>query len=145
MGADGARSEFNAQTKIMNSSSTYFTFDDPFYNVHFKVPIIHGRLLVCVQDLKHAKKTAQNQLFTGARHLLLEIDTVRYDQLYLLAHQDKHTLLKRDVLNVDKQDDGVAYRMFHSDNLLQIIQAENISDMIRLFIYLFVLGKLSYI
>ncbi|RGB33934.1 hypothetical protein C1646_761120 [Rhizophagus diaphanus] len=58
MGANGARSEFNAQTKIMNSSSTYFTFDDLFYNVHFKVPIINGRPLVCVQDLKHAKKTA---------------------------------------------------------------------------------------
>ncbi|GBC05191.1 hypothetical protein RclHR1_00610003 [Rhizophagus clarus] len=143
MGADGARSEFNAQTKIMNSSSTYFTFDDPFYNVHFKVPVIHGRPLVRVQDPKHAKKTARNQLFTGARHLSLGIDTVRYDQLYLLAHQDKHTLLKRDVLNVDKQDDGAAYRMFHSDNLLQIIQAENVpSDMIGLFIYLFVLGEL---
>ncbi|CAB4439121.1 unnamed protein product [Rhizophagus irregularis] len=145
MGADGARSEFNAQTKIMNSSSTYFTFDDPFYNVHFKVPIIYGRPLVRVQDPKHAKKTAQNQLFTGARHLSLGIDTVRYDQLYLLAHQDKHTLLKRDVLNVDKQDDGAAYRMFHSDNLLQIIQAENISDMIRLFIYLFVFVWKDYI
>ncbi|PKK55546.1 hypothetical protein RhiirC2_802113, partial [Rhizophagus irregularis] len=107
MDADGARSEFNAQTKIMNSSTTYFTFDDPFYNVHFKVPIIHGRPLVRVQDPKHAKKTARNQLFTGARHLSLGIDT-----------------------------------MFHSDNLLQIIQAENISDMIGLFIYLFVLGEL---
>ncbi|GES91114.1 hypothetical protein GLOIN_2v1785707 [Rhizophagus clarus] len=130
----------------MNSSSTYFTFDDPFYNVHFKVPVIHGRPLVRVQDPKHAKKTARNQLFTGARHLSLGIDTVRYDQLYLLAHQDKHTLLKRDVLNVDKQDDGAVYRMFHSDNLLQIIQAENVpSDMIRLFIYLFVLVWKDYI
>ncbi|PKK57202.1 hypothetical protein RhiirC2_671390, partial [Rhizophagus irregularis] len=86
-----------------------------------------------------------NRTESGARHLSLGIDTVRYGQLYLLAYQDKHTLLKHNILNVDKQDDGVAYRMFHSDNLLQIIQAENISDMIRLFIYLFVLGKLSYI
>src|SRR4051812_42538124 len=62
MGADGARSEFNAQTQIMNLSSTYFTFDDLFYNVHFKVPIINGRPLVRIQDLKHAKKTARNQL-----------------------------------------------------------------------------------
>ena len=143
MGADGARSEFNAQKQIMNSSSTYFTFDDPFYNVHFKVPIINGRPLVRIQDPKHAKKTARNQLFTGARLLSLGIDTARYDQLYLLAHQDNHTLLKRDVLNVDKQDDGAAYRMFHSNNLLQIIKLENISsDMIGLFIYLFIPGKL---
>ena len=89
------------------------------------------------------KKTARNQLFTGARLLSLGIDTARYDQLYQLAHQDEHTLLKRDVLNVDKQDDGAAYRMFHSNNLLQIIKLENISsDMIGLFIYLFILGKL---
>src|SRR6266542_2698760 len=82
IGADDAKSEFNAQIKIMNLSSTYFTFDDPFYNVHFKVPIIHKKPLVCIQDLKHAKKIAQNQLFTRARLLLLGIDTVRYDQLY---------------------------------------------------------------
>ena len=114
---DGARSEFNAQTQIMNSSSSYFTFDNSFYNVHFKVLIIHRRPLVRIQDPKYTKKTARNQLFIGAQLLSLGIDTARYDQLYLLAHQDKHTLLKRDVLNVDKQDDGAAYRMFHSDNL----------------------------
>ncbi|RGB38051.1 hypothetical protein C1646_665731 [Rhizophagus diaphanus] len=62
---------------------------------------------------------------------------------YLLAHQDKHTLLKRDILNVTKQDDGAAYQMFYLDNLLQIIQAENISNMIRLFIYLFILESIE--
>ena len=140
MGADGARSEFNAQKQIMNSSSTYFTFDDPFYNVHFKVPIINGRPLVCVQDPKHAKKTARNQLFTGARLLSLGIDTARYDQLYQLAHQDDHILLKRDVLNVDKQDDGAAYRLFHSDVLEQMYQNElENNEMQSLFVYLFVL------
>jgi hypothetical protein len=66
MDADGIRSEFNAQTQIMNSSSTYFTFVDLFYNVHFKVPIKNERPLVRVQDPKHVKKTAQNQLFTEA-------------------------------------------------------------------------------
>ena len=86
---------------------------------------------------------ARNQLFTGAQLLSLRIDTARYDQLYQLAHRDEYTLLKRDVLNVDKQDDGAAYRMFHSNNLLQIIKSENVpSDIIGLFIYLFVLGKL---
>ena len=48
MGADGARSEFNAQTQIMNSSSTYFMFDDSFYSIHFKVLIINRKPLVCV-------------------------------------------------------------------------------------------------
>jgi hypothetical protein len=59
------------------------------------------------------------------------------------AHQDQYVLLKRDVLNIDKQDDGTVYRMFHSENLAQIVRSGTISsDRIGLFIYLFVLGKL---
>ena len=57
MGADGARLEFNAQTQIMNSSSTY-----AFYNIHFKVPIINGKPLVRVQDPKHAKKNSTESI-----------------------------------------------------------------------------------
>jgi len=111
--------------------------------VYLKIPIINEKLLIHIQDPKHAKKTVWNQLFTGVRLLLLGINTVWYDQLFQLAHQDHHILLKRDVLNVDKQDDGAAYRTFYSETLVQIIESKNIpSDMIRLFIYLFVLGKL---
>ncbi|RGB39722.1 hypothetical protein C1646_754221 [Rhizophagus diaphanus] len=66
IGADDARLEFNAQIQIINSASTYYTFNDPFYDVHLKIPIINGKLLVCVQDPKHTKKTVQNQLFTRA-------------------------------------------------------------------------------
>ncbi|PKC57828.1 hypothetical protein RhiirA1_401104 [Rhizophagus irregularis] len=143
IGANGVRSEFNAQTQIINSAPTHIVFSDPFYNVHFKALIINGKPIVRVQDPKHAKKTARNQLFTGARLLSLGIGTARYDQLFQLAHQDQHVLLKRDVLNVDKQDDSAAYRMFHSENLAQIIRLGTIpSDMIGLFIYLFVLGEL---
>ncbi|CAB5365021.1 unnamed protein product [Rhizophagus irregularis] len=144
IGANGVRSEFNAQTQIINSAPTHIVFSDPFYNVHFKALIINGKPIVRVQDPKHAKKTARNQLFTGARLLSLGIGTARYDQLFQLAHQDQHVLLKRDVLNVDKQDDGAAYRMFHSENLAQIIRLGTIpSDMIGLFIYLFVLESHS--
>ncbi|CAB5210968.1 unnamed protein product [Rhizophagus irregularis] len=143
IGADGARLEFNAQTQIINSAPTHIVYNDPFYNVHFKAPIINGKLLVRVQDPKHAKKTARNQLFTGAQLLSLGIDTARYDQLFQLAHQDQHTLLKCDVLNVDKQNDGAVYRMFHSENLSQIVRSGTIpSDMIGLFIYLFTFGEL---
>lgn len=57
----------------------------------------------------------ENQLFTGARLLSLGIDTAQYDQLFQLAQN--HVLLKRDVINVDKQDDGAAYRISHSETL----------------------------
>src|ERR1044071_7984558 len=119
-GADGARSEFNAQTIISNETSNLLEYKDLFYKIHFKAPIYNDKPFIRVQDPKHAKKTTRNQLFSGAKLLSLGIDTARYDQLYQLAHRDEHTLLKRDVLNVDKQDDGAAYRMFHSNNLLQI-------------------------
>ena len=47
----------------------------------------------------------------------------------------------RDIVNVDKQDDGATYRVFHSDILAQIYQTslEN-NEMQSLFAYLFVLG-----
>ncbi|CAI2179616.1 3303_t:CDS:2, partial [Funneliformis geosporum] len=68
MGTDGTRSEFNAQIQIINLASTYFTFDDPFYNVHLKVPIINGKPLVRVQDPKHAKKTINKMIVLHIEH-----------------------------------------------------------------------------
>ncbi|CAB5202454.1 unnamed protein product [Rhizophagus irregularis] len=43
IGANGVRSEFNAQTQIINSAPTHIVFSDPFYNVHFKALIINGK------------------------------------------------------------------------------------------------------
>ena len=141
-GADGARSEFNAQSIIMNEASDFLEYKDSFYKIHFKVPIYNGRPFIRIQDPKHAKKTARNQIFSGAKLLSLGIDTVRYDQLFELAHKSQHFLLKRDVLNVDKQDDGAALRTFHSNNLMQIPVNDILTDeTIGLFVYLFVLGN----
>ncbi|CAJ0836639.1 19592_t:CDS:2, partial [Entrophospora sp. SA101] len=46
-------------------------------------------------------------------------DTVRYDQTLTLVHEENSVLYLRDVINTDKQDDGAAYRFFHSDFLKQ--------------------------
>ena len=138
-GADGARSEFNAQTIITNEALNFLEYKDSFYKIHFKAPIYNGKPFIRVQDPKHAKKTARNQIFSGAKLLSLGIDTARYDQLFELAHRSQHFLLKRDVLNVDKQDDGAAFRTFHSNNLMQIpINGTLTDETIGLFIYLFV-------
>ncbi|CAJ0767631.1 10340_t:CDS:2, partial [Entrophospora sp. SA101] len=117
-GSDGARSEFNAQSIIMNEASESKTPNMP-------------------------KKTARNQIHTGARLLSLGISTMHYDQLFELAHRSQHFILKRDVLNVDKQDDNAALRTFHSNNLMQIPVNGNLTEeSIGLFVYLFVLGEL---
>ncbi|CAJ0768318.1 19931_t:CDS:2, partial [Entrophospora sp. SA101] len=134
-GSDGARSEFNAQSIIMNEASGFLEYKDAFYNINFKAPIYEGKPFIRVQDPKHAKKTA--------RLLSLGISTMHYDQLFELAHRSQHFILKRDVLNVDKQDDNAALRTFHSNNLMQIPVNGNLTEeSIGLFVYLFVLESL---
>src|SRR5260363_242597 len=101
-GADGARSEFNAKSIITNEASNFLKYVDSFYNIYFKAPLYNSKPFIRIQDPKHAKKTARNQIFSGAKLLSLGISTVRYDQLFKLVNQSQHFLLKRDVLNVDK-------------------------------------------
>ncbi|CAB4439255.1 unnamed protein product [Rhizophagus irregularis] len=52
------------------------------------------------------------------------------------AHQSQHSLLKRDVLNVDKQDDGAALRTFHLNNLMQILVNGTLHWTFCIFIYI---------
>ena len=91
-GADGARSEFNAQSIIMNEALDFLEYKDTFYKIHFKVPIYNSKSFIRVQDPKHAKKTARNQMFSGAKLLSLGIDTICYDQLFELAHRSQYFL-----------------------------------------------------
>ncbi|GBB91541.1 hypothetical protein RclHR1_01890015 [Rhizophagus clarus] len=64
-------------------------------------------------------------------------------QVRAIALKSQYFLLKRDVLNVDKQDDGAALRTFHSNNLMQILVNGTLSDeRIGFFVYLFILGEL---
>ncbi|EXX57030.1 hypothetical protein RirG_210800 [Rhizophagus irregularis DAOM 197198w] len=145
LGSDGAPVEYNAQQLIMNSekAETFFEFHDNYYNVHFQMPIYRNLPIITVQDLKHAKKTARNQLHSGTRLLVLGNNVILYRHLLTLAQSPDHALYMWDVVNVDKQDDGAAYRVFHSDILAQIYQTglEN-NEMQSLFVYLFVLGDL---
>jgi hypothetical protein len=55
-----------------------------------------------MQDVKHAKKTARNQIHYGTRLLTFENSTVRYDQFCNLAEKENSVLCIRDVYNVDK-------------------------------------------
>ena len=92
--------------------------------------------------MKHAKKTAKNQIHYRTRLITFGNSTVRYDQLCDLAKKENSGLCIRDVYNVDKQDDGAAFRVFHS-RLLGMCQDNGVIDpgKLGLFVYLFVLGK----
>jgi hypothetical protein len=147
IGADGAIPEFNAQEMMMSNPvghhavSNWITFRDADYQINFKCPVVPGvGPLVRVQDPKHAKKTGRNAIFSGARLLTFGNATVRYDQILALALQEGSTLYRRDVLNVDKQDDGAAYRIFSSSFLKEVVQS-SLSDRTGLFVFLYIIGK----
>ena len=89
-----------------------------------------------MQDTKHAKKTARNQLHSGARLLVLGNNVVLYRHLLNLAQSPNHALYIRNVVNVDKQNDKAAYRVFHLDILAQIHQ--NGLEITKCNLYLFI-------
>jgi len=57
--------------------------------------------MIIVQDSKHGRKTARNQLFTGARILVLGF----FAQLRELTANTLGPLFMCDVENIDHQDD----------------------------------------
>jgi len=143
--SDGAANEYNAQLELMKGYNTnnFLVYKDEFCNINFSAPIYKNKLIIKVQDPKHAKKNGRNNVHSGARLLILGKDTVRYDQILTLAKDDNSALYMRDVINVDKQDDGAAFRFF-SSTLLKQCQKNGIvdSDKLGLFVYLFIFGKL---
>ena len=144
IGADGAITEYNAQILLMQGNETheFLTYDNTIHDVHFRAPIYSGKPIIRIQDPKHAKKNGRNAIHSGARLLVLGGDTVRYDQIYQLVQEENSALYIRDVINVDKQDDGAAYRVF-SSNFLAQYQNNGCLDPEKtaLFVYLFIFGK----
>ncbi|CAB5368642.1 unnamed protein product [Rhizophagus irregularis] len=118
-GADGAMIEMKAQQIVMEYllASGVLEFKVPLYGINFKAPIFDNRPIIRMQNVKHAKKTAKNQIYYGTRLLTFGNSTVRYDQLCNLAKKENSALRIRDVYNVNKQDDSAAFRIFHSQLL----------------------------
>ncbi|PKK64327.1 hypothetical protein RhiirC2_787664 [Rhizophagus irregularis] len=152
IGAHGAITEYNAQVLLMqgNDIQEFLTYDNKIYNVHFRAPIYSGKPIICIQDLKHAKKNGRNAIHSGAHFLVLGNHTVRYNQIYQLVQEENSALYgrfarpyMRDIINVDKQDDGAVYRVFCSTFLAQCQNNGHLDhDKAVLFIYLFIFGEL---
>ena len=144
IGADGAITEYNAQVLLMqgNDMQEFLTYDNEIYNVHFRALIYSGKPIIRIQDPKHAKKNGRNAIYSRAHFLVLENHTVRYDQIYQLTQEENFALYMRDVINVDKQDNRAAYRIFCSTFLVQCQNNRHLDhDKIALFVYLFIFGN----
>ncbi|KAA1122302.1 hypothetical protein PGTUg99_036437 [Puccinia graminis f. sp. tritici] len=141
IGSDGAATEISALRIIQNSVDKYLRFQKLDAGINIQVPLM-GQLLqpvVAVQDPKHARKTAANQLLSGAR--ILSFGKFHLNISHLVALLGKGSpLYSKDVLNCDKQDDGRAYRTMNWETLEASLQSP---DHTGLAIYLFLFGELT--
>ncbi|KAI0258328.1 hypothetical protein BC834DRAFT_847449 [Gloeopeniophorella convolvens] len=101
---------------------------------------VHGRVIAIIQDPKHYRKTARNNLFSGAHVIVLGDHVCYYDLVRVLAEELASPLYQRDVIKLDRQDDLAAARLF-SASFLQFSIDKGKGNR-ALPIYSFVLGNL---
>ncbi|KAJ4476304.1 hypothetical protein C8R41DRAFT_964684 [Lentinula lateritia] len=104
------------------------------------VPIFDSQPVAMIQDSKHALKTFRNNLYSGARLLVLGNHSLFYAQIHKLAHDPGTPLYRRDVEKLDRQDDNAATRLFSADTL-QFLGNQN-PEWVGLAVYLFIFGEL---
>lgn len=104
------------------------------------IPVIKGQAIAIVQDSKHALKTYRNNLFSGARLLVLGNFIAVYAHIRQLAFEEGSPLYLRDVEKLDRQDDSAATRLFSADVLKYL--CDNHPDYLGEIVYLFVFGEL---
>jgi hypothetical protein len=68
LGSDGAITEYQAQQSIVNiQTSEKLMVTEPQLKINFSCPIFdYIGPVICVQNPKHAKKTARNAIMSGA-------------------------------------------------------------------------------
>jgi len=99
-----------------------------------------GSPVVMVQDSKHALKTFRNNLFSGARALVLGNHVAMYSQVRRIAFDDPPgPIYRRDVEKMDRQDDNATTRLFTAETLEFITKHH--PACLGLIVYLFVMGE----
>lgn len=148
MSADGASSEQGAQSLMDHSQSTHppISYEFKLYGIQLHAPVLATGPLISCQDPQHARKTCRNQPQHGTHTASLGRGVMVNRSLVSLQETGAAGLLRRDVENVDKQDDGAARRLFHPTALQAMTTKDgsgkvHVQDECRgLFVYLFVFG-----
>ena len=106
-----------------------------------RIPMYCLSPVVMVQDSKHAAKTMRNNLFSGARALVLGNHLAMYSYVRDMAFSTLPgcPLYHRDVEKLDWQDDNAATRLFSAAALDFIVN--QFPDRLGLIVYLFVMGE----
>jgi hypothetical protein len=114
---DGTEVERSVQRLFMEKAEKIeYVIKNPRSGPHDTQIIIvkyRAQAMCMIQDSKHALKTFRNNLFSGARLLMLGNFTAMYNHIREMAMEDGTPLYKRDVDKLDRQDDNAVSRLFH--------------------------------
>ncbi|KAL1715092.1 hypothetical protein EV715DRAFT_208265 [Schizophyllum commune] len=140
---DGASVERRVQGLLKARASYFKTYTLPHpgagcANLEITVAHYGSNVLAFIQDPKHALKTARNNVYSGARALLLPNHLVTLNQLWQVFFEDG-PLFARDVKRPDKQDDNAGSRFGNSDTLEWLVKTH--PEHRGLIVYLFVFGE----
>ena len=143
---DGTVVERTVQDLLTTRATNWITHvvPDPEDDCRHEIRIPMYRLspVVMIQDSKHGAKTMRNNLFSGARALVLGNHLAMYSYVRDMAFSTLPgcPLYHRDVEKLDRQDDNAATRLFSAPSLDFIVK--QFPDRLGLVVYLFVMGEI---
>ncbi|KAL1684578.1 hypothetical protein GGG16DRAFT_68050 [Schizophyllum commune] len=142
---DGTEVERALQRRVLTEADSVktYTISNPLHGAPdtlVKIAIMQGHPIALVQDSKHALKTFRNNLFSGARCLVMGGFLACYGTFHSMASEGSSPIYTRDVLRLDRQDDNAAVRLFSAATLRHLFQ--NHPDRLGELVYLFIFGEL---
>ncbi|KAF8207331.1 hypothetical protein K438DRAFT_1962263 [Mycena galopus ATCC 62051] len=142
---DGTQTERSVQDMFVNQATQKIEhlIEDPHGKgppLRIRIAVYRNHSICMIQDSKHALKTFRNNLFSGARLLVLGSYTAIYSRIREMAFADGSPLFRRDVEKMDRQDDNAATRLFSADTLKYL--ADHHPQYLGEIIYLFIFGEL---
>ncbi|KAF9780852.1 hypothetical protein BJ322DRAFT_1112246 [Thelephora terrestris] len=143
--SDGTKVERAVQDLLISHAMNWVTHtipdpeDDCTHEI--RIPMYRLSPIVMIQDSKHAAKTMRNNLFSGARALVLGNHLAMYSHVRDMAFNPLPgcPLYHRDVEKLDRQDDNSATRLFSAAVL--DFAVNRFPDRLGLIVYLFVMGE----
>ena len=142
---DGTETERKVERLLLQSADERLEYTIPSprgdgFALVIQIAMFGDCPVVMIQDSKHGLKTFRNNLFSGARFLILGDQTALYRHIREMAFHPQSPLYERDVDRVDRQDDNAATRLFSAGTLEHTVT--NHSHLIGEIVYLFTFGEL---
>ncbi|KAG2090511.1 hypothetical protein BD769DRAFT_1395807 [Suillus cothurnatus] len=123
-GSDGTSSEVGAHDIIHNSASEHLTFSIEKFGFIFSIPIFPTGPLVTVPNPSHIQKVLWNNKQSGTHLLSVGNHCLTHQTLVVLCKEPNSGMVKKDVENTDKQDDGSIQKPYHLAFVVHFICGE---------------------